>query len=215
MGDMSKAIKVSRARWAAEKEVEVVLQVQDMEHAKSEEVLKFCISELAQGSTWNELRRKLGLGHASIDRRWRTIRDLLCSAVLPKDDEEALQANYAMSNFMIARMEEFIEYAETRMKESAGKKNEADFLKVKLEAMKTQMSNYQKQFEHYAELKKVKDADKAARGQSIIFQNNFYVPRPGDKVKFEDGKPVIDVPGPETDVKQLNKAIEADGNSRE
>jgi hypothetical protein len=47
-------------------ETECVLPVKDMKHARSAEVLDFCVEELRSGTTYNELRMKLGLGECSM-----------------------------------------------------------------------------------------------------------------------------------------------------
>lgn len=217
MGKIEKAAKARRAQQKKEKEVALVMKVRDVAHARSEEVLKFCVSELSKGSTWNELRRKLGLGHAGIDTRWRVIKDILCSAIMPTNEDEALQASLSMSNYMVTSLEQFMDRLEQRVEAMKGDKTEAQMLKVQLEAIKFQKQIYDSKFQHYAQLKDMKDSDKRKHGQSIIFQNNYFVPRPGQDVKWVDGKPVIEVPKPEVDEATKSKLIEAvseSGNSR-
>ena len=51
--------------------------VRDLDHARSDEVLNFCVEKLRAGATYNELRLMLGLRPASIDRLWREIRECL------------------------------------------------------------------------------------------------------------------------------------------
>ena len=210
-----KATAAKKAKHQKELAVEVELQVKDIAHARSEEVVRYCIKELSDGSTWNELRRKLGLGHAAVDKRWRTLKDILCSSILPKTEEEALQASLTMSNYMISKMEQFIDYMEERVRDNKGKKSETDMLKIQLEAIKVQHGQYAEQFRHYAKFKDMADTDKRKHGASIIFQNNYYVPRPGDNLKFEDGKPVIDVKKPEKDFSGVEKLSEPTSDNRE
>jgi len=189
----------------AERSIAPVIQVRDVAHAKSEEVLQFCIKELTEGSTWNELRMKLGLGHAGVDGRWRVIKEILCSAVMPANEEEAVKAALSMSNYMQTQLEEFSHYIDERCRAVHGSKNEDKFLKLKLETMKMQADEYSRRFEHYAKLHAMKKADRKQQGPSIIFQNNYFVPRPGQKVEWKDGRPVIDVPLPEPDAKRLTE----------
>lgn len=196
MGKIDKAQKAITELRKQDNQVEVALQVRDMAHAKSEEVLKYCVDELQKGTTWNKLRRKLGLGHAGVDARWRTIKEILCSAVMPASEEEALQASLAMSNYMMTSIEDLIERIDERTRATEGKKEEAQMLKVQLEAIKFQKEIYDKKFEHYAKLKELKMVDKKGQGQSIIFQNNYFVPRPGQNVQWKDGRPVVEVESP-------------------
>jgi hypothetical protein len=83
----------------------ISLQVRDVAHARSEEVLQFCVDELKDGTTYNDLRLKLGLGPASRDHRWREIREILVEMILPDSEEEALKADAGLSGFMLNKLE--------------------------------------------------------------------------------------------------------------
>lgn len=168
-------------------QIAVIMPVKDVAHARSEEVLTFAIKKLQEGHTWQELRRMFGLGHSGVDARWRTIKEVICSSVMPANEEEALMASYSMANYTLDCVEKFVERVQERSKAAEGKKEESNFLKVELEAMKLQLESSQKKFEHYAKMKDLVKADKINRGQSIIVQNNYYIPRPGDKLEEAKG----------------------------
>jgi sporulation protein YlmC with PRC-barrel domain len=98
---------------------------------------------------------------------------------------------------MMTSLEDFIERLDERARAVTGAKEEASMLKVQLDAIRFQKEIYDKKFEHYARLKELKMVDKKSQGQSIIFQNNYFVPRPGQNVEWKDGKPVIEVDPPQ------------------
>lgn len=164
-------------------EIEVEMPVTNIKQARSKKVLEYCVKELSSGTTWSELRRKLGLGPTHVDARWRAIRELLTSAVLPKNEEEALKAQISSTEMMMAKLEELIEYIEERTSDKVGRKDEDKFLKLQLDALKLQMERNEKRFEHFIEMKKLQKDDKKNQGPSIIYQNNYYVPRPGDDAR--------------------------------
>lgn len=179
-----------------EKSTPLLMPVVSMKDARSREVIEFCIKKLSEGSTWNELRRMLGLGHAGVDRRWRTIRGILCSAIMPATDEQALKQDFETTTYLMDRLEQFVERMEKRSLDSEGKDNEHHMLKVQLDAIKLQFEAAASRINHYAEIKKLKDKDSGSQGASVIYQNNFFVPRPGQQVEWEDNKPVIRVEAP-------------------
>lgn len=186
MGDedsIAKARKALAIRRKEESSIAVELEIKDDEHLFSDEVMTFCVTELSNGTTWNALRRKLGLGPAHIDRRWRKLKDALCSSVLPENVEEALEAQYSMNTFIVNKLEEFVDRIEERVRVKEGAKNEADFWKLQLNSLETLSKQYQERFDNYIALKKVASDDRKKTGPSIIFQNNYYVPRPGDNAK--------------------------------
>lgn len=182
-GDLEKAQAVQKELIRSDAETEVVLQVVDRRHARSEEVLRFCLKELGDGTTYNALRMKLGLGSSSVDRRWRLIRRILSEMILPDSEEEALKADAAMSNYMLGRTERFMEQMKKRAELRQGQENEAQFLKLELDAMKLVMEKHSKQTEHYLKMKDLQKKEKGTRGPTIVFQNKFYVPRPGEVPK--------------------------------
>lgn len=172
--------------------IKVEFPVKDLKAARSEECLKYCLSELSTGTTYNELRMKLGLGPAHLDKRWREIRSLLSELILPENEEEMLKAQSALSGFMLGRVEEFYVELEKRMALSPPGKDKMEFQywKLKLDAMKLMMEKYDKQSEHYLKMKHMQKMEKRKTGQTIIFNNKFMVPRPGDSI---DVTPMSDV----------------------
>lgn len=161
----------------------VVLQVGDIEHAKSEEVLKFCLSQLQAGTTYNALRIKLGLGPAYLDNRWRVIRQLLSEMILPADEDEALMSANALSAYLLKRMEEFTDKAAARALEMRGDKNEFQYLKLELDAMKILTEKYEERTNHYLKMKDLQKQEKGRHGQTVVFNNKFYIPRPGEAIR--------------------------------
>lgn len=163
-------------------EVPVVLQVTSIDHAQSEEVLQFCLNELSTGCTYDELRRKLGLGPASVDRCWRQIRLILAEMVLPSSEEEQLKMANAQTAAMIQRVEAFQRKVEERAQMMRGSDQESQFLKIELDAMKLVMEKLEKQTDHYLKMKAIQKKEKGLRGPTIIFQNLNPVARPGQPI---------------------------------
>lgn len=165
--------------------IEVVLQVQNAKDARSPEVLEFSAQHLASGGTWEELRRKLGLGTSNIDHRWRAVREAVCNHLMPVSEEEALLAQANQRVFFVGKLESFIEDIEalllTTPATDEGLKVIPNFMKLKLETFKIMLSENTKSFAAYVETKKVRQADKRTQGTSIIIQNNYHVNRPGDR----------------------------------
>lgn len=166
----------------SEPPIKVELQVRDKEHAQSEEVLQYCVKQLESGTTYNDLRLKLGLGPASIDRRWREIREILIELILPKDEEEAMRTDAGLSGFMIQRLEVYVDKIQKRAAACEGDENEAQFLKLELEAIKLVMEKYAKRTDQYLKMKDIQKAEKRTTGTTIIFNNLHAVRRPGDEI---------------------------------
>lgn len=160
----------------------IVLHVQNLDHARSDEVLNFCVEQLKAGKTYNELRMMLGCKPASVDRNWRAIRECLVEMILPATEEEALQADAAHSSMMLRRMEEFLDKVEARARASEGAENEHHFLKLELDAMKQVVDKYGQRTDHYLKMKQIQKQEKRKTGTTIVFQNNFKVARPGDVI---------------------------------
>jgi hypothetical protein len=173
--------------------IKVELQVVDMKHAESEEVLQYCLKELEQGTTYNDLRLKLGLGPASIDRRWRAIREILIEMILPADEEEALRTDAGLSGYMIARVEEYIKKIQDRAEANRGEDTEAQFLKLELDSIKLLMEKYSKRTDHFLKMKDIQKKEKRTTGTTIIFNNLHQVRRPGENVLAEAAKLVSKV----------------------
>jgi hypothetical protein len=202
MGDMGKALEEKKRIQEQEKATEVELQVTDTAHALSEEVLKYCVEELQKdGSTWNRLRRKLGLEPQS--HAWRMLKDTLCSSVMPETEEEAFKAMQHNTQDMVHRIEGVLDQLQDRVRSAYGAKEEPAMFKVQLDAMKLHMEAHQKRFEHFLKMRELKLTDRQKHGASIIFQQNYFIPRPGqrdvvkdvvkDVVEFVDGKPVVKI----------------------
>jgi hypothetical protein len=208
MSDVGKASEGLKRKRDMENATQVELVVRDTTHARSEEVIKYCINELNKGSTWNVLRRKLGLGHSGVDHRWRILKEILCSAIMPDTEEAALMANLQASQYMLTRMEHFIEDVETQVQELKGTEEYSKVLKVHLDSIKLQMDTYNKRFEYFAKMKELKVVDQKSHGASVIYQNNYFIPRPGQDVDWKDGRPVLNVPPPPSlDVGKASKIV--------
>lgn len=171
----------------------VELQVKDMDHAQSEEVLQFCLKELEQGTTYNDLRLKLGLGPASIDRKWRAIREILIEMILPKDEEEALRTDAGLSGYMLSRIEQYILKIQDRAEANRGEETEAQFLKLELDSMKLLMEKYSKRTDQFLKMKDIQKKEKRTTGTTIIFNNLHQVRRPGENELADAAKLVSKV----------------------
>jgi len=190
-GLLEKARELSRQR-LEEDRVPVELQVTDVRHARSAEVLGFCLSHLGAGGTWGALRHKLGLSPGDI--RWKLIRERAIEGLLPVNEEEALKAVGSQRSFLVDKLEGMLEDLESRinMMESGKMAFDHHFWKLKIETMKLLFEENSKQLSDHLEIKKVKAAEKANTGVSIVVQNSFYIPRPGDsKEKIVDVVPII------------------------
>jgi hypothetical protein len=194
MGDISKAMKKRKEIIEEESLVGVELHVKTTAQALSEEVLRFCVKELSsEGSTWNRLRRKLGLKANS--EIWYTLKDTLCSSVMPETEEEAYKAMQHNTQDMLLRIEGVLAQLNDRVKMAYGTKEEPQMFKVQLEAMKLHMEAHQKRFEHFLKMRELKLTDRHKGGASIIFQQNFRIPRPGQhELVSEILREVVELP---------------------
>lgn len=188
---LEKAVEQRRQNILALQGTEIVLQVRDNKHATSEEVLKFCMNELSAGTTYNELRLKLGCGASATDRRWRLVRSALAEIVLPDSEEEALKYAHSLSNFMISQIEKFQKKMSKRAEAQQGEENEAQFLKLELDAMKLVMEKYDSQTEHYLKMKAIQKREKRTQGRTVVFNNKFYVARPGGENQLEEAAKLV------------------------
>lgn len=198
MGDEdTRAVKLSAlekarsARREALKGIEAIpveLQVRDAEHARSPEVIQFALTHLAQGGTYEALRRKLGLGPAHRDHRWRLVRDVVNEGLIPQSEADALRIQADGRQYLVQKVEDMIEDFEGLMSSLSDDKVGdrimlSQFMKMKLEALKLLMEENAKTFEAWATTQKIKAADRKTQGPSIIIQNNYHIPRPGDKAR--------------------------------
>lgn len=165
---------------ALERSIKPVMTVKTVEEALSDRVINFSVQHLSTGGTWNELRKKLNLGPAWEDARWRKLRRALLDAALPESEEEALKSCYARSEFLMMKLERLVKRIEDEV-ERGTEKNIHLLLKTQLDGLKVLAEQNDKEFMNYLEMKKLKVVDSKSQGTSIIFQNNYYVPRPGDK----------------------------------
>lgn len=173
---------------------DVVLQVQDVAHARSSEVLSFCLSHLGAGGTWSSLRHKLGLGPADV--RWRLIRERAVEGLLPVNEDEAIKAVGSQRAFLVQKLETMLETVEGRMELFSAKQGvtsiDRDYWKIKTEIMKLLLEENSKNLGDHLELKKAKAMEKGNQGTSIIVQNAYYIPRPGDsRDRISDVVPLL------------------------
>lgn len=150
-----------------------------------EDVLKFCLDQLKAGVTYNELRMKVGLGPTHLDGRWRKLRRILSDMILPANEEEALLAGYSSTQYVIKKMEMYLEKLGERLQtaQNTADENEHQYWKLELEAMKAIIEKQEKRTDHYLKMKDLQKAEKGRRGSTIIFQNNYSIPRPGETPK--------------------------------
>jgi hypothetical protein len=163
--------------------IQVELQVKDTEHAKSPEVIAFCVQYLVAGVHWEVLRRKLGLGPAHSDPRWRTVRKAVNENLLPKSDEEALLAQSNVRGYLLDKIGDYIDDVEAMIAHTPnseeGLKLLPQFMKLRLDGLKTLLEENKISFDAYVAIKKAKALDLSTQGASVIIQNNFHINRPG------------------------------------
>lgn len=172
----------------------VDLQVTDVRHARSAEVLAFCLSHLGAGGTWSSLRQRLGLKPGDI--RFRIIRERAVESLLPVNEDEAIKAVGSQRTYLVDKLEGMLEKLEARMdllpEKTRSGFNDAAFWKIKTEIMKLLFEENSKNLMDHLEMKKAKAIDKMQAHGSIIVQNNYYIPRPGDSQdKLKDVTPII------------------------
>jgi len=168
----------------------VELQVVDQEHVRSPEVIQFAIAHLSAGGTWEHLRYKLGLGPAHLDQRWRKLRELLVEGLAPASEQEALRAQADGRAYLITKVQDFEETLDQVLlvmgNSEEEKKSLPALMKLKLDAIKMQLDENARSFDAYVALKKAKEIDKRNQGVSILIQNNYHVPRPGDDKRMRE-----------------------------
>ena len=185
--------------------VDVELQVTDVRHARSAEVLSFCLAHLGSGGTWGALRHKLGLGPGDI--RWRLIRERAVEGLLPTNEEEALKAVGSQRSFLVNKLEGMLEELEERINMIGDGKRTHDhhFWKLRMEGMNLLLEENSKQLTDHLEIKRAKLSEKANTGVSIIVQNQYYIPRPGDpRDRITDVVPLIN------EIVEMNEELDGD-----
>ncbi len=181
---------ISKARLARGKQLETlsqiapVVKVRNIEAAKSVEVLEFCRDFLTDGGRWDELRRKLGLGPAHLDKRWRVIRELIPEMMMPTTEEDALRRHGALQLMIMSELDALVKQIDHGYSE-ADEKVAHNYLKLKMEALKMKLEESSKEFDKFMDVKKLKSAEKKTQGVSIIVQNNYHIARPGEN-KLKD-----------------------------
>lgn len=165
----------------------VELKVKDMAHARSPEVISFAISHLKSGGTYAELRSKLGCGPAYSDKRWRVVRDILCEAIIPDSEEDALKASQTVGNYLKCQLEELVTEIDTELKDMGSSKEEIkvrhNYYKLKLDGIKALMDDNQESLASFYSMKKLKANERKTQGVSIVVNNNYHIARPGDNAK--------------------------------
>ena len=182
-----KARKVLREKQQAAASVPVTIQVKDIRHARSPEVIDFAINHLKSGGTYAELRSKLGCGPAYSDRRWRVVRDILCEAIIPKSEEDALKASQTIGNYLKCQLEELVEEIDNEIKAlgrgEMATKVRHNYYKLKMDGIKALLDENQESLSSYFDMKKVKANERKTQGVSITVNNNYHIARPGDNAK--------------------------------
>lgn len=184
---MDGANEARKLRQLELRKVPIELQVRDVDHAKSEEVVQYSITFLATGGTWEELRRKLGLGPAFEDRRWRIVRAAVNEALIPKSEIEALAAQANMRSYLLEKVNTFVEDVESMIQQLPNNQDDRKvlpaFMKLRLDGLSKLLEENKNSFDAYVDLRKAKAMDKGAQGRSVIIQNNFHIARPGQSPK--------------------------------
>lgn len=167
--------------------IKVELQVRDADHARSAEVIEFCVKHLSEGRGWDELRRRLGVGAANSDNRWRVIRGQVCETFIPKSEEEALLAQANTREFLLEKINGYVEGVEHVIKNlpktEEGLSALPALMKLQLEGFKALLDENERSFKAYTDIKKIKSQESRTQGSSIIIQNNYHMNRPGQSAK--------------------------------
>lgn len=177
--------------------IKVKCPVKDMKDATSDRVVSYSVTRLQEGCTYEELRRELGLGPASQDRKWRALRTMLCEYLLPKTEEEAmLQAN-SDAQFWMKKLEDMVDYLDERIKQCKEESQYFDedkqeymlaessmlptLLKTKADVVKSIVDHKKKFFGDFMEIQKLRKAEKSTHGKSVTIIN--YIPRPEQTIR--------------------------------
>lgn len=184
----NRALEVKSARQKELDLIPVELQVIDCDHARSDQVITYCKKAISEGLPWEELRRRLGLGPAAQDKRWRVVRATIIEQLVPKSDEEAMRLVSEQRHYLIQQVDDFKQEVEDMMKASGTSeeeiKNIPAMLKIRLESMRTLLDHNDKTLQAYVAVKRAKEVDKLRQGTSIIIQNNYHVARPGQNPRM-------------------------------
>jgi hypothetical protein len=161
--------------------IEPVMEIPDVETAKSPEVLQFCEKELAGGTTWSVLRRKLGLGPANVDKRWRVIRDNILHQEIPESPEEYLKSVNATQEEILIHLQEQLDEIAVALKAMGSSEEEIKtkhhYFKMKTEIMEKMLKANSSRYERLLKAKKLRQ-NRQGRYQGINIHIHTKVPRP-------------------------------------
>jgi hypothetical protein len=179
---VARALEARKAQYELDRQNQIEFEVKDSRHARSKEVLDYCVRELAAGTTWRALRFKLGLGDYAHDERWKIIRSRLTNSILPKNEQEAVKANYSILEYYLEKIDDLVMLLDDRIKNSEGLEIESRLIEAQIKAITIAMERQERKLESYFRMRKLQLDEKHTQGPSIIFQNNFHIPRPGEVV---------------------------------
>jgi len=173
-GDWHEGIRNRNLKLA---ELPVLKEIKSIEEVRDPELVVWCMDKLDRGMSMEELRRSLGLGVASVDRRWKELRRLVMDNMLPGSDDDSLIMVYTEQQAEIKRIEELIEEYDRELKSITDDKARASLLKTKLDAHIEILEQKQKKFDNYATLKKIRASSHTKNlGVQIIIKTS--TPRP-------------------------------------
>lgn len=151
--------------------------VTTMEEAKSAELLSWCAERLAEGMHWDELRKRLGLGPAAVDERWRAIRRALISqAEVSTDNEEYLSKTEIIHDALL-QAQDLLKKIDHQIEYGEKSKNHHTFFRYKNDVIRTIKDIAEKAYDQHLESKKIR---MSTQGKFTGVQINFYsnIPRP-------------------------------------
>jgi hypothetical protein len=167
--------------------IDTVLEVRDLDHALSPEVLTYVNSQIVAGKSLSEIMRFLGL--SGVDPRWLAIRREIFKQAVPENEQEALLKAYEEQESLFAKLEEMLEEVQSKIDEHVRDENELrnqhQYYKYKLEILKQMADLRGKRFEQFMEIKHLANGSSKGLGVAIIIQTN--VPRP-EKIDIIEGK---------------------------
>lgn len=187
--------KYNNERRAMLAAVAVEFPVQSVEQARDPKILEWCTTQLTNGVDWEVLRRKLGLGPAHVDARWREIRKHIMAQAMPESIEDSLRLYYDEQAASIEEMRAFIAELDAKIDEEPENKEavkaQHQFYRYKLDALSKILDERTKKVQQFLEVKKVKMGVAKHIGVQIIVQNNIPRPQRNEKLVSES-QPVIE-----------------------
>ncbi len=163
-------------------EIKPIMEVKGMAHVRSPELKTFCVDKLIDGTTYEELRRLLGLGPAHKDILWRKLREILSSEIA----ERVKPDNPDSDKLFAASTQETIWWYKEKIKEI-----ECIISKASEDTLPHLYDNLLKYRDRLVAIdrgdqmavftkQRIRAMEKQTSGVSIIFQNLYHMPRPGD-----------------------------------